>query len=79
MAARRVVAEHDGRCARGGHRCQVLGIRDEREIAGAGVFDAGDAHDLNLAVAFEAAGETFRKFPQFHRGIRGSISDGLPQ
>ena len=63
---RRVVTEQDGRCTRGGHRWQVLRIRDEGEIAGAGVFDAGDAHDLNLAIAFEAAGELCRKVPQFH-------------
>src|SRR6185436_13859843 len=63
---RRIVSEQNGRCARGGDRRKVFWICDEGEIAGAGVLDACDTHDVDLAVPFEATGEPFRKVPELH-------------
>ncbi len=77
--AGRIVAQQHGGGARRRQRRQVLGIGDEGEIARARILDAGDAHDLDLAVAFEAAGEPFSKVPQLHRGMSRSISDGPPE
>ena len=46
----------DARVARSS--CAVLRVGEEREVAGARVLDAGDAVDVDLAVAFEPAPET---------------------
>ena len=66
--------EHSGG-AGGRERRQVLRIGNKGEIARAGVFDARHAHDLDLAVAFEAAGQPFGQLTQLHRGMGRSISE----
>jgi hypothetical protein len=41
-----------------GQRLLVFRIGDERQIAGPGVVDAGDAQDLEIAVALQTGAET---------------------
>ena len=47
--------------ARRAERRRVLGVGEEREVAGPGVLDAGDARDLDVAVALEPAAEALGK------------------
>ena len=47
----------------------VLGIGEEGEVARAGILDAGDAGDLDVAVAFEAAPEALGEFAELHDAI----------
>ena len=42
----------------------VLGVGVEGEIAGAGLFNACDAHDVDVAISLELAVEAFGDVPQ---------------
>ena len=55
----RIVAKQHGRGACVGQRRFVLGVGEEREIAGLRVLNASHADDLDVAVALETAGEAF--------------------
>ena len=54
---------------------QVLLVRDEREVAGTGALDAGDAADLDVAVAFQAAVQPIRKLSQLQN--RTNLKSGI--
>ena len=38
-----------------GEQLLVLGIGEKGDVAGPGILDAGDAYDVDVTVAFEAA------------------------
>ena len=55
--ARRRVVGDDGRGACRRQLRGVLGVGQERQVAGSGLFDAGDARHLEAAIALETAAE----------------------
>ena len=57
---RRALADDHRRRLRLAQLRRVLRIGEEREIAGARLLDAGDARDVDVAVAFEPALEPLR-------------------
>jgi hypothetical protein len=54
------VPDDDRRRARRRELRQVSGIRDERQVPRLRLYDAGDANDLEVAVAVEAALQPLR-------------------
>ena len=61
--------DHNGRGARGaGERC-VLGIGDEGELAGLGVFEARCGGDLGVGIAQEGCAEMDSKVGKLHGEI----------
>jgi hypothetical protein len=46
----------------------IFRVDEEREIAGRGVFDAGDADDVDGAVSFEAALQAVGEIAELQRG-----------
>ena len=62
-------AENDCRRARRAQRRGVFGVGEEGEIAGDRIVDPGDAADVDVRVAFEAALESRRDVLEF-QGVR---------
>ena len=60
------VETNDRRRARRGEMLVIFRVGDEREIAGLRLLDAGDAADLDVAVAFEAAVQPFSNSRSFN-------------
>ena len=50
-------AEDDRRGLRRGHLAEIPRVRDERQVARLRLLEAGDADDLDVAIAFETAPE----------------------
>ena len=74
--ARRCRCENDGGRARLAEQRDVARIRDEGEVAGARVLDAGDAADLDVAVPLEAAVQLFGDVAQL-QCFNGLVARGI--
>ena len=63
---RRVVTENDRRGAVAGSSFSYFGLARKVMSPWAGILDPGDAHDVDVPVAFEPAIKPPGKLPQFH-------------
>src|SRR6202040_3003215 len=65
LEADAIFDEH-GRGACGLEKREVAAVGEKRDLAGLGVFDAGNAADFGVGRAFQAAGKLLRNFREVH-------------